>query len=282
MRATFRAAAITAGTVTALALPMGTAFADSPTRPPSPSAFTPADEGGKSKGWADKGTVDLGDGYTASVKVNASAKTAQAEICAQKAVVGNVEATGKVATKKFNEYTFTLTADGILKKAKADTKPAKPVSGISIGGSTMAELSNTAAEGPKAVLKIGPGEAADGRRPGTHVGTLTKKSPRYENNGMKAEIVKADSAKPQLKVSLPGEGTKYYDFPAVGKPGGEQRPGSQKPGQGTPPKGGVRAGAEGVVPPHGSAGLIAGGVGMAAVGAAGLGFAMMRRSRSES
>ncbi|MFI5983936.1 hypothetical protein ACIBEA_24000 [Streptomyces sp. NPDC051555] len=46
------------------------------------------------------------------------------------------------------------------------------------------------------------------------------------------------------------------------------------------PKGPVRAGAEGVGVASSSTTLIAGSAGMAAVGAAGLGFAMLRRGRS--
>ncbi|MFJ5548542.1 hypothetical protein [Streptomyces sp. NPDC093225] len=45
------------------------------------------------------------------------------------------------------------------------------------------------------------------------------------------------------------------------------------------PTSGVRVGVEGVRTPDGAV-LIAGGVGMAAVGAAGLGFAMLRRGRT--
>lgn len=60
--------------------------------------------------------------------------------------------------------------------------------------------------------------------------------------------------------------------------------GSKPTGQGKPhtviPKGGVKAGAEGIE--SDSSTLLAAGGGMAAVGAAGLGFAMLRRNRSQS
>ncbi|MFC9294099.1 hypothetical protein ACFTWH_04115 [Streptomyces sp. NPDC057011] len=76
------------------------------------------------------------------------------------------------------------------------------------------------------------------------------------------------------------------DNPKGDQPKGDQPKGSQPKGQDkgqdkkpVTPKGGVKAGAEGVQSDD-NAGLIAGGAGAAAVAAAGLGFTLVRRSRT--
>lgn len=317
MRATFRTAAVAAGAITALALPTAQAFAaDAPT-PTSPSTDTakPAEDKPETKPETkpevesetkreDAGTQQLSDGWYAKVFKHVSngltadlkIKGYEAEIHPAKgALQATLKAFGKADSAKVGEYTFTLSADGKVTSKKDAPKP-KPtpvdnkVSGISVGGGTMADLTNKAGEGPKAVLKVGPKDAADGTKAGTVMATLTAKSPRAENNGQKFEIVKADSAKPQLKVTLEGKG-KYYDFPAVNKGTGNKpttpttpaKPTTPTtPAKPTIPKGGVRAGAEGVESNGGEGTLlIAGGAGLAATGAAGLGFAMLRRHRAE-
>ncbi|MEV6950939.1 hypothetical protein [Streptomyces sp. NPDC051183] len=300
MRATFRTAAVAAGAVTALALPAAHAFAaDAPTTPSTPSTpsapTTPSASPSEETKREDAGTQQLGDGWYAKVFKHVNngptkeyvVKGYEAEIHQGKGgVKATLKAFGKPDSKKVGEHTFTLSADGKVTATKDAAKPKpKPegtkVSGVYVGGGTMADLTNTAADGPKAVLKVGPKDAANGTKAGTVQATLTKKNPRAENNGQKFEIVKADSAKPQLKVTLEGEGTKYYDFPAADKGTTGTRP--AQPTKPVTPKGGVKAGAEGVETPGSGDGtlLVAGGAGLAAAGAAGLGFAMLRRHRAE-
>lgn len=290
MRATrsLRTAAVAVGVIAGLAVPAGAAFADTPTPTASPSSDT-QDKGGKPETKKEPaGEQKLADGYAATLYKHVNngptkdltVKGYEAEITkAKSGPLLTLKAFGKSASGKHDGHTFTLSSDGKVTSKKDASKP-KPegskVSGISIGGGTMADLTNTAAEGPKAVLKVGPKDAMDGTRAGTVQATLTKKSPRAGNNGLKVEIVKADSTKPQLKVTIDGEGTKYYDFPAVNKGTGD------KPTKPTPPKGGVKAGAEGIEASSDNTPLIAGSSGLAAVGAAGLGFAILRRGRSQS
>ncbi|MFE2284367.1 hypothetical protein ACFXDJ_09350 [Streptomyces sp. NPDC059443] len=323
MRATFRTAAVAAGAITALALPTAQAFAADAPAPANPSAATdtpkPAEDKPETKPEtkpADKpetkpetkregaGTQQLGDGWYAKVFKHVSNGPTmdlkvtgyEAEIYPAKgALQATLKAFGKADSAKVGEYTFTLSADGKVTTKKDAAKPKpKPVenkvSGISVGGGTMADLTNKAGEGPKAVLKVGPKDAANGTKAGTVMATLTAKSPRAENNGQKFEIVKADSAKPQLKVTLEGQ-VKHYDFPAVNKGTGtgtgtgtgDKATTPATPAKPVTPKGGVRAGAEGVESSGGEGTLlIAGGAGLAAAGAAGLGFAMLRRHRTES
>ncbi|MFE4632011.1 hypothetical protein ACFRJ1_01360 [Streptomyces sp. NPDC056773] len=290
MRATrsLRTAAVAAGVIVGLAVPAGAAFADSPTPAASPSSGT-QDKAGKSETKKEAaGEQQLADGYKATLYKHVSngptmdltVKGYEAEITqAKSGPLLTLKAFGKSASAQHGGYTFTLSADGkVTSKKDATTPKPKPspdkakVAGISVGGNTMAELSHTAADGPKAVLRVGPEDAPAGFKAGHVQATLTKKSPRFENNGQKFEIVKADSAKPQLKVTVEGR-TKFYDFPAVKKGTGD------KPAKPTPPKGGVKAGAEGVEDSSGHTPVIAGSAGLAAAGAAGLGFAMVRRSR---
>lgn len=215
-------------------------------------------------------TAAIAAGVIAALAVPAGAAFADTPTPAASPSSDTQDKGGKPETKK------EPAKDSAKPEPKPEPKPDKgkgKVAGINVGGSTMAELSHTAADGPRAVLRVGPEDAAAGFTAGHVQFTLTKKSPRFENNGQKFEIVKARSAKPQLKVTLEGK-AKFYDFQAVGKGTGD------KPGKPTPPKGGVKAGAEGVEASSGDSPVIAGSAGLAAIGAAGLGFAMVRRGRS--
>ncbi|MFD4246974.1 hypothetical protein ACFWP3_36115 [Streptomyces sp. NPDC058525] len=284
-----RTTAVTAGVIIGLAVPTGAAFADTPTPAASPSTSTPQNKNANSETKKEAaGQQQLADGYVATVykhvnngpTMDLTVKGYEAEITKQKSgTLVTLKAFGKSASEKHNGYTFTLSPDGKV-TAKKDTTAPKPnkskVAGIGVGGNTMAELSNTADAGPKAVLRVGPENSPSGFVAGHVMATLTKKSPRFENNGQKFDIVKADSAKPQLKVTLEGT-TKYYDFPAVTK-GTADKPTTPP----STPKGGVRAGAEGVDDASGGTALMPSAAGLAAVGAAGLGFAVIRRGRSEN
>ncbi|WP_327351300.1 hypothetical protein [Streptomyces sp. NBC_01304] len=72
-------------------------------------------------GWEDKGTQDLGDGWSAAVQVNASARSAKADIALDGSVQGALKAEGKSASTKINDITFTLTTDGSVSKKNDET-----------------------------------------------------------------------------------------------------------------------------------------------------------------
>ncbi|QEV20237.1 hypothetical protein [Streptomyces alboniger] len=113
-------------------------------------------------------------------------------------------------------------------------------------------------------------------------------------NGAKAEVRHRDSSY-VATISVKGEqiatlsarhstvtesGVRYELYPSNGHIGITHLKGGSGAGPGTP-RGGVEAGAEGVRGTGDPAFLVAGGA-MAAAGAAGLGFAMLRRGRTDS
>ncbi|WP_030792647.1 hypothetical protein [Streptomyces sp. NRRL S-920] len=113
-------------------------------------------------------------------------------------------------------------------------------------------------------------------------------------NGAKAQVRHRDSAY-VATISVKGEqiatlsarhptvtesGVRYELYPSNGHIGITHLAGGSDAGPGTP-RGGVEAGAEGVRDTGDPAFLVAGGA-MAAAGAAGLGFAMLRRGRTDS
>ncbi|MCX3062330.1 hypothetical protein [Streptomyces beihaiensis] len=184
-RRTFRTAAIVTGTVAALAVPTAAAFADTPPTP-QPSASddqgrqTDQNEGqneGQAKdqdgtqppvagGWESKGSVDIGDGWSAKVDVNASARSARAQIAQNGAVKGTLEAYDGSKSGKFGAYTITLSSDGSVSatKDKDDDATKPPVVGgwedkgtVDIGDGWSAKVQvNASARSAKAdILKDG-------------------------------------------------------------------------------------------------------------------------------
>ncbi|NEB79252.1 hypothetical protein G3I40_29140, partial [Streptomyces sp. SID14478] len=168
-RRTFRTAAITTGAIAALAAPAAAAFADTPPAPQQSATTGDQDQttpngngsddqgnqgtdqgdqgtdqgqGDQGKGdqtdppkpgdWESKGTVDLGDGWSAKVDVNASARSARAQISQDGAAKGSLEAYDGSKSTKIGDYTFTLTSDGTI-TAKKDTQPPKPGDWVSKG-----------------------------------------------------------------------------------------------------------------------------------------------------
>ncbi|MEV7415425.1 hypothetical protein [Streptomyces sp. NPDC089919] len=114
-------------------------------------------------GWQAKDLVHLGDGWTASIDFNASARTARADIARHGAVKANLKANGHIATVKLGTTTFTLTPGGMVYKttAAASTSPlpggwqSKGVT--SLGGGWTAKVSvNASSQTVRAEIARGP------------------------------------------------------------------------------------------------------------------------------
>ncbi|MBT2479532.1 hypothetical protein, partial [Streptomyces sp. ISL-94] len=176
------------------------------------------------------------------------------------------QGTSKTVTQKIDGVAFTLDVNGDLTAQGMQEGEGRE------GRTFVKEYKNLGGSGFDArVYKTKAGYEAD---------LLNDKAVWHT---MKTDGKTADSAQDNgahfvlnpdgtLKGWTEGAGTK----PADKKP-------EAKVVQPLTPKGGVKAGAEGVEPAASgeSAGLIAGGAGLAAAGAAGLGFAMLRRGRTE-
>ncbi|MFG2877654.1 hypothetical protein ACGFYU_22105 [Streptomyces sp. NPDC048337] len=277
MRATFRTAAVAAGAVTVLALPAAHAFAaDAPTTPSQQQQEKKKEVKRElvgspkfDKGWSGK-VYDLVEyvngvrtsnlGYEADV-----AKDGQA-----KGTLKGHDGKGmaKTVTQKIDGITFTLTFNGDL-TAKGLQEGAGQH-----GRTFVKEYKNLGASGFDArVYKTKAGFEADilnGKAVWHTMKTDGKKADTAQHNGAHF-VLNPDGT---LKGWTEGTATKPTTKPGDPKP--ETKP--------APPKGGVKAGAEGMDPATSgdSAGLIAGGAGLAATGAAALGFALLRRGRTES
>ncbi|EPH40099.1 hypothetical protein ABT390_12380 [Streptomyces aurantiacus] len=308
-RRTFRTAAIATGAIAALAVPTTAAFADAPstpqpqvanpdpapnpddevTPPPTPDDEvtpppTPDDEvtptpnpDDKTEpdkpvgGWESKGTVPLGDGWSAKVDVNASARSAKAQIFLKGAAKGSLEAYIKPASTRIDGCTFTLSADGGITKTGRPTPPKpqpKPKPQPAKKRVFVREYKNLGKSGFDAkVYKTKAGYEAD----------MIAKSP-----GGGKKIV-WDTLKQRGNKAAYGQhnGAHFVLNPDGTMKGWVER-GSGKPGHVSTvvPRGGVKAGAENVAPPSHDAPLVAAGGGMAALGAAGMGFSMYRRKQS--
>ncbi|MDG4863274.1 hypothetical protein P8605_34565, partial [Streptomyces sp. T-3] len=345
-RRTLRTSVIAAGVVAGIAaMPVANAFADTPTAPDtSKEQVLPGkddtkkdekkDETPKPGGWESKGVKDLGDGWSAKVDVNASARSAKAEIYLNKSVQGSLQANGKAATAKIGEYTFTLGTDGQVSKKKTGGETPKPGSwkdlGVKdLGNGWSANVSvNASARMAKADIyfsKAGKGslKAVDGKTATTKIDgntfTLTadgkismtkggdesgrKFVREYKNLGGSGFDAKVYKVKGGYDAEMWGKNPegKYVKWDTLQQRGDKAAYGQHngahfvlnpdgtmkgwveggkkdqhkkpvapvKPGT---PKGGVKAGAEGVSASDNTELLAAGG-GMAAAGAAGLGFA---------
>ncbi|MFJ9342212.1 hypothetical protein ACIRP0_23360 [Streptomyces sp. NPDC101733] len=122
-------------------LPAGDKTGDS--EPVIPDTFQPPVAGG----WQSKGVINLGGGWTAGVDVNASARTARADIARHGAIKHHLEAYGKNARVRIGDATFTLTPEGMITKTGSAPAPA-PVPGgwqskgiTSLGGGWTARVS---------------------------------------------------------------------------------------------------------------------------------------------
>ncbi|MFE0106540.1 hypothetical protein [Streptomyces sp. NPDC059009] len=112
---------------------------------------------------------------------------------------------------------------------------------------------------------------------GKNIATLSSTHPTITYNGVKYEVYPSNG---HVGITYLN-GKKDQGGKGHKKDQNKVTPQDRKGEKTVTPKGGVKAGAEGVSESGDPAFLVAGG-GMAAAGAAGLGFAMLRRGRSES
>ncbi|WP_030688092.1 hypothetical protein [Streptomyces sp. NRRL B-1347] len=393
-RRTIRTAAIATGAIAALAVPTTAAFADTPPAPhsadgatapgdqtdgdrtpdpdptPTPDDKTTPDDHTKPDdrtkpdedkdkpvpgGWESKGTVSLGGGWTAQVDVNASARSAKAQLLQDGVAKGSLSAEGQSASTRISGYTFTLSADGNVTKTGSGDDKDKPVPGgwvskgtVSLGHGWTAKVDvNASARSAKAqLLKNGVAKGslkayikpastkidgctftltADGTVTKTGTPTPPKPKPQpskkrtfvreYQNlgkTGFDAKVYKTkagyeadmiapapDTGKKTVWDTLKQTGGKaaygqHNGAHFVLNPDGTMKGwvegrthggGTSKPTHPSTkvPQGGVKAGADGVGDTAGASHdtpLVAAGGGMAALGAAGLGFAMYRRKQN--
>ncbi|MFJ9344808.1 hypothetical protein ACIRP0_36840 [Streptomyces sp. NPDC101733] len=101
------------------------------------SAPTPAPVAG---GWQSKGASYLGAGWTAHVNVNASARTARADITRGGVTKGHLEAYGKNTSVKIGNRVFTLTPAGTIAShfAGSGTGTSAPTPDTTTAGSEIA------------------------------------------------------------------------------------------------------------------------------------------------
>ncbi|MFJ2771431.1 hypothetical protein [Streptomyces sp. NPDC087300] len=222
-------------------------------------------------GWESKGTTDLGKGWTAKVEVNASARTAKAAISHDGAAKGSLTAYAKSATTTIEGNTFTLSPDGTV-TMKAKPTPPKPQPEKR---TFVREYKNLGGTGFDAkVYKVKNGYQADLIAKSTDSAkkivwdTLKQsgtKAAYGQHNGAHFVLNPDGTMKGWVEGKTHGNGTK---------------PQHKKDGDTVVPRGGVKAGSEGVTSTSDDAPLIAAGGGMAALGAAGLGFALYRRKQN--
>lgn len=293
-RRTFRTAAITTGAIAALAVPTTAAFAaDTPPNPPNPQGQADQDkstdtgtdtETPEPGSWESMGTTDLGKGWSAKVDVNASARTAKAAISLHGTAKGSLEAYVDPQTTKIDGNTFKLSADGTITRTGAAPKPQPkptptPTPDSGHERTFVRQYTNLGGSGFDAkVHKTRSGYEAD----------MIAKAP---DTGKKTvwDTIKQAGTKPAYgqhngaHFVLNPDGTMKGWTEGKVTPKPQPQPHTQQK-NGTSqvvPKGGVKAGADGMSPAGESAPLMAAGGGMAALGAAGLGFALYRRKQND-
>ncbi|MEV0317371.1 hypothetical protein ACIBKX_22835 [Streptomyces sp. NPDC050658] len=216
--------------------------------------------------WVSKGVTDLGNGWSAKVDVNASARSAKAAISHDGAAKGSLKAYINPASTKIDGCTFTLTADGtITKKAAPKPKPQPVDKRVYVRTAKLADGSTAK------IYKLGKNHyQADIYAKGTKLDTLDAngKSATGQNNGLYVVLNPDGTIKSWVENGTKPAPNSTSTSTSTTKPQ-------------TVPKGGVKAGAEGVSPAAASAPLLAAGGGMAALGAAGLGFAVYRRKQND-
>ncbi|MCI3931907.1 hypothetical protein [Streptomyces sp. AN091965] len=231
-------------------------------------------------GWESKGTIALGHGWTAKVDVNASARSAKAQLLKDGVAKGSLKAYIKSASTKIDGCTFTLTADGTVTKTGTPTPPKpqpKPKPQPAKKRTFVREYENLGKTGFDAkVYKTKAGYEADLIAPAPDTGRKTVWD-TLKQTGAKAAYGQHNGAHFVLNPDGTMKGW------VEGRAQGGTAPKPTHPSTKVP-QGGVKAGADGV---DGSADashatpLVAAGGGMAALGAAGLGFAMYRRKQND-
>ncbi|MFZ3471815.1 hypothetical protein ACODT3_17380 [Streptomyces sp. 4.24] len=309
-RTTLRTAAVVAGAAVVLALPVGSAFADSPAAPEP--AVTPSVQ-------AYVTTVKLADGSVAKVYKFGDGHF-EADVFSGDVKLDTLVSKGGAAAYGQNNGlhvvlqpngTVTSWVEGVTPKPKPQPTP-KPKPVEKVENSVQVAMP----DGRNARLIDGPnGKRVEISMPnGNLLGTIDLKHPNAVNDGWTYKLVQDGKRVKFVVIDGKNGGNSWvYDFATgklieryeVSKDGKQpaQRPAvkpvvqpvvkpvvtdaaadTAKAGDRVVPKGGVKAGAEGVVPVAAAGDdslLLAAGGGMAALGAAGLGFAMLRRSRSD-
>lgn len=281
MRATFRTAAVAAGAITALALPAAHAFAaDAPT--PGPASKETSKE---TKREALR-TVKLEQGWTGKIyelaQYEGGEKSATLGYEADVMKGGNLQGTLKAHDGKGQAKSTTRTIGGVV--FTLDFNGGLTAKGMTEGkggqGRTLVkEHKNLGGSGFDArVHKTKGGYEADLLNGGSVRHTM-------KTDGKKADAAQHNGAhfvlNPDGTMKAWTEGGKPVAKPET-KPAA--KPETKPETKPVTPKGGVRAGAEGVGSPESSGEgtlLVAGSAGLAAAGAGGLGFALLRRHRTE-
>ncbi|NEB80606.1 hypothetical protein G3I40_36165, partial [Streptomyces sp. SID14478] len=226
-------------------------------------------------GWVTKGTTKFSDGWTAKVEVNASARSARAELAQHGKVKGHIKAYNGSNSTKLGGYTFTLTSDGTITAKKVPAPKPTP------GRTYVKTVKLADGVSIAKVYKVGPSHyQADIYAHGKKLDTLDahNKTAYGQNNGLHVALKPTGAVTSWLDGSgkhgtthQNGHGTAPHTTPRT-TDGGR-----------TLPQGGVKAGAENVTA-HTSGSdetpLIAAGAGAAALGAAGLGFSIYRRKHN--
>ncbi|GGP34391.1 hypothetical protein [Streptomyces melanogenes] len=315
-RRTIRTAAIATGAIAALALPAGAAFAADSTPGPvdqgqgqegqkptddeqKPQVLPGTDDEKKDESKKDESkkddtkkdlrsfvkSVKLADGSVAKV-YKLGQNHYEAEIWANGSKLDTLVANGSKAVGENNGLHVVLNPDGTVtswvdggkkpekkQEKKADSKVVSSVK-ITMPDGRIAKLIKTT-DGPRVEISMPNGN---------FLGSIDLKNPSTLNDGWTYKIVNAGKGFYKFVVidGKHGGNSWVYDFQGklIEKYGVEGKGGKKAvaPTTGVVPKGGVKAGAEGVSGGSGNqAPLIAAGGGMAAAGAAGLGFALYHR-----
>ncbi|MFD9406102.1 hypothetical protein ACFWBN_03630 [Streptomyces sp. NPDC059989] len=330
-RTTLRTAAVVAGAAAVLAVPVGSAFADSPTVPepqvlpgieqpsvdpsvepsvepsvdpsvqpsvdPSVPPTTPPVKPQVKPGQGVRAyvtTVKLADGSVAKV-YKIGADHFEADIYAGSTKLDTlVSKGGAAAYGQNNGLHVVLQPNGTVTswmeggdKPKPVEKPVqKPKPQVKPEVIKESSVRVTMPDGRIAKLVDGPkGKRVEISMPnGNALGTIDLKRPSTQNDGWTYKLVQDGHRVKFVVIDGKGGGNSWvYDFNGklIEKYTVAAAPAKKPVADRVVPKGGVKAGAEGVTPPKGDTPLLlASGGGMAAVGAAGLGFAMLRRNRS--
>ncbi|MET7361065.1 hypothetical protein ABZS76_21830 [Streptomyces sp. NPDC005562] len=240
-------------------------------------------------GWVSKGTTDLGKGWTAKVDVNASARTAKAAISLNGKAKGSLTAYEKSATGTIDGNIFTLTPGGTITMKAKPTPPKPKPDHKRVFVREYRDLGGSGFDAK--VYKVSTGYEADmiAKAPDTgkkSVWDTLKQSggkPAYgQHNGAHFVLNPDGTMKGWVEGKTHGNG--HHDNNGThtnGNGNGHAKPQPRNDSNQVVPKGGVKAGADGVESTSDDAPLIAAGGGMAAIGAAGLGFALYRRNHQD-
>ncbi|MFD9373908.1 hypothetical protein ACFWA6_40275 [Streptomyces sp. NPDC060020] len=320
-RTTLRTAAVVAGAATVLALPVGSAFADSPAVPepevlpgieqpavdpsveppveppvePTPRPTTPpVTPKPKPSVRAYVTTVKLPDGSVAKVyKIGDS--HFEADILAGSTKLDTlVSKGGAAAYGQNNGLHVVLQPNGTVTSWMEGAPKPKPKPDVEkdVRKDVRKESSVrvTMPDGRIAKLVDGPnGKRVEISMPnGNALGTIDLKRPGTQNDGWTYKLVQDGKRVKFVVVDGKGGGNSWvYDFSGrliekyTVDPVKKDEKRDRKRDVRVVPKGGVKAGAEGVGPTEGeSPVLVAAGGSMASAGAAGLGFALLRRRRA--